>query len=229
MLVKLEEVAKHYDSPGGGAGQTILQDVSLQVDTAEAIAVIGPSGSGKSTLLNLLGALDRPSRGTVSLDGQDLAQLSDNDLAVVRNRDIGFVFQRHHLLPQCTLLENSLLPTIPGAADTDADADEVEERASFLLQRVGLGNKIEHRPGQLSGGECQRAAVVRSLINRPKLLLADEPTGSLDGATAQSLGELLVDLNREEQVALVVVTHSSDLAQRMGKVYRLHDGRLELA
>ncbi len=221
VLVELVHVAKQFDGPGGR--QRVLKDLSLEIDDGQAIAVVGPSGSGKSTLLNLIGALDRPTAGTVSLAGEDLAQLNDNELARLRNRAIGFVFQRHHLLPQCTLLENCLLPTI---VDGPANS-EVDERARSLLQRVGLAGKGDHRPGQLSGGECQRAAVVRALINRPKLLLADEPTGSLDGATAASLGQLLVDLNREEQVALVVVTHSPELAQRMSRVLRLHDGELE--
>ena len=169
-----------------------------------------------------MGTLDRPTSGQIQLDGQDLNRLDDVELAAIRNRQIGFVFQGHHLLPQCSVIENVLLPTLPQKADPAS----AESRARRLLKRVGLTERLGHRPGQLSGGERQRVAVVRALINQPKLLLADEPTGSLDRVSGNDLGQLLLELNREEGVTLVVVTHALELAQRMGRVLELRDGRL---
>lgn len=224
MVLELVSVGKQFTAPEGNRHLTVLEDVSLVVEAADSVAIVGPSGSGKSTLLHLMGALDRPTSGTVHLAGTELSSLSEAGLATVRNRDIGFVFQLHHLLPQCTVLENVLVPTIP-----DDGGAEAEERARRLLDRVGLSERLHHRPGQLSGGECQRAAVARALVNRPRLLLADEPTGSLDAANAARLAELLVGLNREQGTALVVVTHSEALARRMGRAYTLRDGRLEHA
>ncbi len=220
-LVRLEAVSKEY--PGhDGAVLTVLADLSLAIHAGESVAVTGPSGSGTSTLLNLMGALDLPTRGRVWLQGEDLAALDRDQLAALRNRALGFVFQSHHLLPQCTVMENVLLPTLArGRADAEAPS-----RARRLLDRVGLSNRMAHRPGELSGGERQRVAVVRALINRPRLLLADEPTGALDHATAQSLSHLLVELNREEQVTLVAVTHSPDLARCMNRQFQLCEGRL---
>lgn len=201
----------------------VLREASFQLGAGERVAVLGPSGSGKSTVLNLLGTLDRPDAGSVRLEGRDLGALSADALARVRNRQIGFVFQSHHLLPQCTLLENVLLPAL---AEAGATGSECEERARRLLNRVGLGSRLDHRPGQLSGGERQRTAVVRALINQPRVLLADEPTGALDRVSAQALGDLLVELNHEDRIALVVVTHSLELAQRMGRIVELRDGVL---
>ena len=189
-----------------------------------SVAIIGPSGSGKSTLLNIIGTLDHPTAGRVWLAGQDLSLLDDAQLGTLRNRQIGFIFQAHHLLPQCTVLENVLVPTL---ADPGSRVGEgALERAENLLKRVGLGQRLHHRPGQLSGGECQRVAVVRALINQPKLLLADEPTGALDRASAQALGQLLVELNREENVTLMVVTHAIEFARQMRRVLELRDGQL---
>jgi lipoprotein-releasing system ATP-binding protein len=202
----------------------VLRDVNFQLTAGEAIAIVGPSGSGKSTLLNIIGTLDRPDRGSVRLDDRDLTTLSERELAAVRARKIGFVFQLHHLLPQCTVLENVLVPTLAGGPERRAEAPE--ERARRLLERVGLSGRLSHRPGQLSGGERQRAAVVRALINEPKLLLADEPTGSLDRAAAENLSQLLVELNREEGVSLIVVTHALPLAAQMSRVLALEDGTL---
>jgi lipoprotein-releasing system ATP-binding protein len=203
-----------------------LRDVSLEIGRGESVAIVGPSGSGKSTLLNIMGTLDRPSSGQVLLDGRELNQLDDIQLAAVRNREIGFIFQSHHLLPQCTVLENVLVPTL---ANKDAALrNGALERAKRLLEKVGLGARLTHRPGQLSGGERQRVAVVRALINQPKLLLADEPTGALDRASAQNLADLLVQLNREEGVTLIVVTHALDLAKRMGRLLELRDGQFAL-
>jgi ABC-type lipoprotein export system ATPase subunit len=226
MLLQLDTVSKSYDGPAGPASTPVLAGISLAIDAGDAVAVVGPSGSGKSTLLNIMGGLDRPSSGAVRLGGTDLAALGDNELAARRNSDLGFVFQQHHLLPQCTVLENALLPTIP--ARRAGGAADAEERAQRLLERVGLSGRLDHRPGQLSGGECQRVAVVRALINQPRLLLADEPTGSLDSATAHDLGQLLIDLNQEEATALVVVTHAAELARRLPITYRLQGGRLEV-
>jgi lipoprotein-releasing system ATP-binding protein len=221
-ILKLSRVAHHFDSGAGTVN--VLKDVSLEVARGESLAIIGPSGSGKSTLLNIVGTLDRPSSGEVLLAGKDLARLNDAQLAEVRNRQIGFVFQAHHLLPQCTVLENVLVPTLVVA---DAAARKAAPaRAERLLQRVGLASRLEHRPGQLSGGERQRVAVVRALINQPKLLLADEPTGALDRAAADQLAQLLLELNREEGVTLIVVTHALDLAHKLGRVLELQDGSL---
>jgi lipoprotein-releasing system ATP-binding protein len=203
---------------------TVLDNVSLEVARGESLAIVGPSGSGKSTLLHIIGTLDRPTSGSVALNGQDLSALEDQQLAAVRNRQIGFVFQAHYLLPQCTVLENVLVPTL--ASSDKAVRDGAGERAERLLKRVGLRERTSHRPGELSGGECQRVAVVRALINQPQLLLADEPTGSLDHGSAQQLGQLLLELNHEEGVTLIIVTHALDLARRMGRVLELKDGRL---
>ena len=223
-LLSLVNITKRYDSPANAGALTVLDQVSLEVARGESLAIVGPSGSGKSTLLQIIGTLDRPTSGSVALDGQDLSGLDDLKIAAVRNRQIGFVFQSHYLLPQCTVWENVLVPTLASA--DDALRNGAEERAERLLKRVGLGERKSHRPGELSGGERQRVAVVRALINQPKLLLADEPTGSLDHASAQALGQLLLEFNREEGVTLIVVTHARDLAQRMARVLELRDARL---
>jgi len=222
--LKLNRVTKRYDSPSQSGALTVLNEVSLDVAQGESLAIVGPSGSGKSTLLHIIGTLDRPTSGAVELNGQDLGALDDLQLAAVRNRQVGFVFQAHYLLPQCSVLENVLVPTL--ACGEAAARDGAEERAGRLLKRVGLGERLSHRPGELSGGERQRAAVVRALINQPRLLLADEPTGSLDQASARELGQLLLDLNREEGVTLIVVTHALELAQRMRRVLELKEGCL---
>jgi len=221
VLLELENVSKGYDAPAGGERSLVLRGLSLRLGEREAVAIVGPSGSGKSTLLHLMGGLDRPTSGSVRLSGRDLARLGDEDLARVRNEEIGFVFQSHHLLPQCTAWENVLVPTLVRGSTPEARA-----RARSLLERVGLGARLHHRPGELSGGECQRVAVARALIQRPRLVLADEPTGSLDRAAAAELGRLLAEANVEEGAALVVVTHSEELARRMGRVLRLADGVL---
>lgn len=232
-LLTLSNVTKRYESPGSENALTVLDNISLQIDRGQSLAIVGPSGSGKSTLLQIIGTLDRPSSGTVQLDGQDLNQLDDVGLAAVRNRKLGFVFQFHYLLPQCTVLENVLVPTLAkvklpvGTLAPPAANESAEARANRLLKRVGLAERLNHRPGELSGGERQRVAVVRALINQPWLLLADEPTGSLDHVSAQQLAQLLVELNREEGVTLIVVTHARDLAAKMGKQFELKDGKLK--
>lgn len=226
-MLELIGVAKSYQSPGDKRGVCVLKDITLKVEKGRSVVIVGPSGSGKSTLLNIIGALDRPTEGRVLFDGRDLAELDEVELARVRNREIGFVFQLHHLLPQCTVLENVLVPTL--ADRNRASTREVQERAVNLLERVGLKDLLLHRPGELSGGQRQRVAVVRALINRPKLLLADEPTGSLDKDASENIADLLVELNRSEQVTLIVVTHSVKLAQRIGQVMELSNGLLREA
>jgi ABC-type lipoprotein export system ATPase subunit len=223
-FLKLEDVSKSYDSVSDAPPVRVLEAINFTVQSGESAAICGPSGSGKSTLLNLIGTLDKPTRGRVLLQNEDLAQLNEKQLASVRNRQIGFIFQAHHLLPQCTVLENVLVPTL--ASPDASQRKSAPGRANQLLERVGLSARIHHRPGQLSGGERQRVAVVRALINQPKLLLADEPTGALDQAAADELARLLIELNREEGVTLILVTHAAGLAERMQRVFRIQDRRL---
>lgn len=201
---------------------TVLRDVSFTCQPGDNAAILGPSGSGKSTLLHILGTLDRPSSGGVTLDGQDPFQLDEAGAASFRNRHIGFVFQDHHLLPQLSVLENVLIPTL---AEGGPD-DQTIVRARDLIDRVGLSARLEHRPAELSGGERQRVGVARALIRKPKLILADEPTGNLDRTNALAIGRLLVDLQRQEQAMLVVVTHSTELAQLLQHRYELDNGCL---
>ncbi|MEI8380585.1 MAG: ABC transporter ATP-binding protein [Planctomycetota bacterium] len=216
----VQRLCKHFATTEGPL--SILRDLDLSMERGDALAVTGPSGSGKSTLLYILGALDSPTSGTVQLDGSNPFALDAAGQSEFRNRQIGFIFQDHHLLPQCNVLENVLIPTLPAQGATTA----TETRARELLERVGLGNRFAHRPAQLSGGERQRVAVCRALINQPKLLLADEPTGNLDRATAESVGSLLLDLNREFNTLLVCVTHSTELASRFPRHCELRDGKL---
>jgi len=223
-LLKLENVSKSYRAAEGSAPVPVLRDVSLEVAAGESLSIIGPSGSGKSTLLNIIGTLDHADTGRVWLGEKDLNAQDERALATIRNREIGFIFQAHHLLPHCTLWENVLVPTL--AEKRSAAANGAEERADRLLKRVGLDARRNHRPGQLSGGERQRVAVVRALINEPKLLLADEPTGALDRASADELAKLLTELNREENVTLIVVTHALDLARQMRRVFEIQNGQL---
>ena len=221
-LLQLTDISREFLSAENGEALVVLQGISVEISRGESVAITGPSGSGKSTLLNIIGTLDEPTSGMVIIDDQDLGSLDEDEQAALRNRKIGFIFQSHHLLPQCTLIENVLVPAL---ANGEPNAD-TEEHARKLLDRVGLSERLTHRPGQLSGGECQRVAVVRSLINRPKLLLADEPTGALDRASAENLGQLLVELNKEEKVTLIAVTHSLELAGQLGRTLELKDGQL---
>jgi len=200
----------------------VLRDVSLALSRGENLCVLGPSGCGKSTLLHLLGTLDQPTSGSLRLEDRDLLALDEPSLAKLRNHKIGFVFQDHHLLPQCSVLENVLLPTI---ADGHASAAQAE-RARMLLDRVGLADRLEHRPAELSGGERQRTAIARALIIEPVLLLADEPTGNLDETTATTIADLFIDIQRQENAMLVVVTHSLELAARLDRRVRLERGTL---
>ncbi|WP_373651874.1 MULTISPECIES: ABC transporter ATP-binding protein [unclassified Schlesneria] len=216
----VEQLTKSYPTPEGSL--SILRGVNLQMERGDALAITGPSGSGKSTLLYILGALDSPTSGRVELNGQQAVNLSEMEQARFRNSQVGFIFQDHHLLPQCSVLENVLIPTLAGKGADDA----ATERARKLLDRVGLADRLTHRPAQLSGGERQRVAVCRALINEPVLLLADEPTGNLDRTTAASVGSLLLDLNREQNTLLVCVTHSLELANRFPRHYELEEGQL---
>ncbi len=223
-MIELVEVTKDYGEAGATTRLSVLRGISLKIKAGQSLAIVGPSGCGKSTLLNIIGGLDRPTDGRALFDGRDLAEVDDHELAHIRNREIGFVFQLHHLLPQCTVLENVLIPTLAGLEGLASKDARIRARA--LLDRVGLKDHMTHRPGELSGGQRQRVAVARALINKPKLLLADEPTGSLDEETSDGVAELLIELNRDEQVTLVMVTHARKLAARMDDVMRLHDGRL---
>ncbi len=223
-MLQLKNVSKEYSTPETDGKVTVLRDISLSVAPGESVAVVGPSGSGKSTLLNIIGALDRPTTGRVMLEGMDYADLDERALAGIRNQRIGFVFQLHHLLPQCTVMENVLIPSL--VSPRRDERSHCEERAAELLERVGLAGFKLHRPGQLSGGQRQRVAVVRALINRPVLLLADEPTGSLDSGNSCKVMELLMELNRSENCAMVMVTHSDPAAGCAGRVFSLNDGEL---
>jgi lipoprotein-releasing system ATP-binding protein len=205
----------------------VIRDVSFRLASGEALAIMGPSGSGKSTVLYILGALETPTSGTVSVNGSSPFALAGDDLAAYRNRQVGFVFQDHHLLPQCSALENVLIPTM--ATGAPLSGEDAEKRARQLLDRVGLSNRLEHLPAELSGGERQRVAIARALINRAPLILADEPTGNLDRRTADTVAELLLELHREENTILVLVTHSMELARRFPSQAELLDGELQFA
>lgn len=232
-LLELSDIRKSYPAVDGGITPglatplpEVLRGISLTVDTGESLAIIGPSGSGKSTLLNIIGALIEPTSGRVNYEGQDIYAKDETELAAFRNRCIGFIFQSHHLLPQCSALENVLIPTL--VCPDDELKASAPKRARELLDNVGLADRIAHRPGQMSGGECQRVAVVRALINKPKVILADEPTGSLDEESAEQLGNMLAALNRDHGVTLMTVTHSLTLAAQMQRGYMLRRGELEL-
>ena len=219
MLV-VENLSKDYRTPRGAL--PILSGVSLRLNRGDAAAVMGPSGSGKSTLLYIIGALEPPTSGAVTLDGQNPFALGERELATFRNREVGFLFQDHCLLPQCSVLENVLTPTLVargGGNDYDA-------RARALLEQVGLAERIHHRPAELSGGEKQRAALARALMMKPTLLLCDEPTGNLDQKAADNVASLLLELHRAQETVLVVVTHSPELAARFPQRYSLTEQRL---
>jgi len=224
-VVQVEELRKEYAARRGAAVEKIvvLAGLHLTVRRGDSAAIMGPSGSGKSTLLHILGVLDRPTAGRVRLAGRDPFALSEAEAADFRNRELGFVFQDHYLLPQCSALENVLVPTLVRREERP----EAAERARGLLKRLGLGQRMEHRPAELSGGERQRVAIARALINAPKILLCDEPTGNLDQAAGQSIAECLENLQRDDEVALVVVTHNEQFAKRFNRLLRLVGGSLE--
>jgi lipoprotein-releasing system ATP-binding protein len=221
MTLSVSHLCKDYPTRSGPLA--VLRDINCELAPGDALAVMGPSGSGKSTLLHILGTLDNPTSGTVRLEGRDPFALPERELAGFRNRHIGFVFQDHYLLPQCSVLENVLIPTLANKDNLPA----AQQWARSLLERVGLSQRLDHRPAELSGGERQRVAIARALILHPQLLLADEPTGNLDRRTAQDVGQMLFDLHREEKTILVVVTHSAELAQRFPRVVELVDGQLK--
>jgi lipoprotein-releasing system ATP-binding protein len=219
VMLGVSDVHKTFETDGQPV--EVLRGVSFDVTAGQALAVTGPSGSGKSTLLHLIGALDRPTSGSIEIDGRQPHALAEAELARFRNRTIGFVFQDHHLLPQYSVLENVLVPTFAFPGETEG----AEAHARALLERVGLAHRLDHRPSELSGGERQRAAVARALINHPRLLLCDEPTGSLDARNADAIGTLLFELHREESNILITVTHSAALASRFERGLELREGR----
>ena len=223
-FVELSNVSKNYQSPAGEEGVEVFSGINLTLDEGESAAIVGPSGSGKSTLLNVVGVLDKPSGGNVMVDGREVTGLVPEEAAAFRNQTVGFVFQAHHLLPQCTVLENVMVPALAGHGNLTGDS--LQKRAEELLEEVGLSHRMHHRPAEISGGEKQRAAVARALVNEPKLLLADEPTGSLDKANADRLTELLATLHETRGLTLLAVTHSTAVASRMGAIYRLDAGKL---
>jgi lipoprotein-releasing system ATP-binding protein len=223
-VLSVQHVSKRYPTPRGEL--SILTDVTLSLDRGAAIAIMGPSGSGKSTLLYILGALEPPSAGTVTLDGQNPYALNERKQAAFRNSRIGFVFQDHSLLPQCSVLENVLSPTLVAPPDERSPADD-QARARTLIAQVGLADRLDHRPAELSGGEKQRAALARALIRNPVLLLCDEPTGNLDRTAADAVAELLLQLHAARESILVVVTHSAALAEKFPVRYDMIDGTLQ--
>jgi lipoprotein-releasing system ATP-binding protein len=218
IILYCHQLTKRYDQ--GGLHVEVLKGVNLSIGIGERVAIMGASGSGKSTLLHLLGGLEKASGGEVVLAGVNINQVSASKLARLRNKSLGFIYQSHHLLGEFTVLENVAMPLLIGGESVK----QARVRASELLQRVGLGHRIEHKPGELSGGERQRAAVARALINKPSLILADEPTGNLDSKTADQVYQLMLELNQELNVSFLVVTHDHELAARMGKVLHMEDG-----
>jgi ABC-type lipoprotein export system ATPase subunit len=223
MLLHLQNISKGYGQPGTHSFREVLKELNLELNQGEKVAIIGPSGSGKTTLLNLIGALDLPESGKVFFEGKDITGYSKTELADFRNKHLGFIFQLHHLMPQLTLWENVLLPLLPQGIKI---SKEQKEWAEHLIRKVGIWEQRDQKPSEMSGGECQRTAVVRALINKPKLILADEPTGALDEENAKALSSLLIQLSDEENVTLVIVTHSSELAGKMDKRYTLKSGML---
>ncbi len=222
-MLQLQNITKGYGEPGTHSYRPVLQNLNLEIGKGERIAIVGPSGSGKTTLLNLIGALDQPESGKILFEGTEISGYDKKQLAAFRNKNLGFVFQLHHLMPQLTLWENVLLPLL---ASGQKITDEQKSRAEYLIQKVSIWKQRNQKPAEMSGGECQRTAVVRALINKPALLLADEPTGALDQENATALTDLLIQLSKEENITLVTVTHSVEMAERMEKIYTLKNGKV---
>jgi ABC-type lipoprotein export system ATPase subunit len=223
MLLQLQNITKGYGEPGSHNYRQVLKDLNFEVEKGDRVAIVGPSGSGKTTMLNLVGTLDLPEQGKILFDGKDITGYSKAELAEFRNQHLGFIFQMHHLLHQLSLMENVLLPFLPQGKKV---MEEQKEWAEYLIEKVGIWDQRNQKPSQLSGGECQRTAVVRALVNKPELLLADEPTGALDEENANALTDLLIKLSEEEGVTLITVTHASAIADRMAKKYHLKNGIL---
>jgi lipoprotein-releasing system ATP-binding protein len=217
-ILQCENLTMRYAQ--GGLDVEVLKGVNFNINKGERVAIMGASGSGKSTLLHLLGGLEKPTGGKVVLDGTDLNDVSGKQLASLRNRSLGFIYQFHHLLGEFTVLENVAMPLLIGGQSVE----EARHHATRLLQRVGLGHRVEHKPGEISGGERQRAAVARALINKPGVVLADEPTGNLDSKTAEDVFQLMLELNQELNVSFLIVTHDHELAGKMGRVLHMEDG-----
>ena len=222
-MLQLQNITKGYGEPGTHSYRPVLQNLNLEIGKGERIAIVGPSGSGKTTLLNLIGALDQPESGKILFEGTEISGYDKKQLAAFRNKNLGFVFQLHHLMPQLTLWENVLLPVL---ASGQKITDEQKSRAEYLIQKVGIWEQRNQKPAEMSGGECQRTAVVRALVNKPGLILADEPTGALDQDNATALTDLLIQLSKEENITLVTVTHSVEMAEKMEKKYVLKSGEL---
>lgn len=223
MILDLQNISKSFSISNDAPGRTILNDMSFQMEEGDSVAILGPSGSGKTTMLNLIGTLDHPDSGKILFRDKNIVDFKPAELDKFRNQEIGFIFQFHHLLPQCSLLENVLIPTL--VLDDKNEKKKKYELAEKLLKRVGIWDHKDKLPGKLSGGECQRAAVVRAMINNPSMLLADEPTGALDKENVEIIANLLMDLNKNDGLSLLVVTHSLELASRMNKTYELIDGK----
>lgn len=224
MLLSVNDIHKNYRNDKGEISRSVLNGLNLEVNAGKKIAIVGPSGSGKTTLLNLMGSIDQPDQGDVLFKGKSILRFDPNERTAFRNREIGFIFQLHHLLPQCTAMENVLVPSLV----VKNRKGEHEKRAEELFRLLDLWEIKDQKPGELSGGECQRVAVLRALINNPSLLLADEPTGALDEKNAHKLIQLLLDLNDRFKTTLVVVTHAMDIAREMDEIYMLKEGVLEI-
>ena len=223
-IIEISKLSKSFPSPDGEETVHVFNDVDLEVEAGSSVAIVGPSGSGKSTLLNLIGLLDKPTKGSIEVNQQSLSSLSDQEVAEYRNQTVGFVFQSHHLLPSCSVLENVMIPALAGFGKLGGG--DLRNRATELLKEVGLDHRLSHLPSQISGGERQRVAVARALINNPALLLADEPTGALDQSNSNNLVDLLNQLNEQKGITLLMVTHSIDSANQMKHAYHLNDGNL---
>ena len=225
MLIKANNITKSFGNQEENNLQIVLKDLDFQMKEGESVAILGPSGSGKTTFLNILGSLDFADSGDVFFRDQNITKMKPRELDNFRNQEIGFIFQLHHLLPQCTLLENVLIPTL--AINDHNEKRKKREFAEKLLKRVGIWEHRDKLPSKLSGGECQRVAVTRAMINQPSLILADEPTGALDRENAEIIADLLTELNEKDGVSLLLVSHSEELAKKMKKIYRLTDGQLK--